>query len=128
MVSAMSASRYVTSASNYQSRSSMYMRGLIPLNSTELAEAVLIAIITLVDYYIDQPSALVNNIQKLTTYSQFKYAKLGEIHKMVEDGEVEDGGSIKPKMKIISPTPHRPRENEAYRKNLFLLLIHKKIY
>ena len=33
----------VTSASRYQSRSSMYIRGLIPRNSTELAEAVPIA-------------------------------------------------------------------------------------
>ena len=40
MVSVMSASRYVTSASQYQSRSLMYIRGLIPINSTELAEAV----------------------------------------------------------------------------------------
>ena len=30
----------VTSTSRYQSRSSMYIRGLIPRNSTELAEAV----------------------------------------------------------------------------------------
>ena len=34
------ASHYVTSASRYQSRSSMYIRGLIPRNSTELAEKV----------------------------------------------------------------------------------------
>ena len=32
--------RYATSASRYQSRSSMYIRGLIPRNSTELAEAI----------------------------------------------------------------------------------------
>ena len=37
-----SVSRYVTKASRYQSRSSMYIRGLIPRNSTALAEAVLI--------------------------------------------------------------------------------------
>ena len=37
-----SASRYVTSVSRYQSRSSMYMQGLIPWNSTELAMAVLV--------------------------------------------------------------------------------------
>ena len=42
MVSVMSASRYVTSASHYQSRSSMYIQGLITQNSTELDEAVLI--------------------------------------------------------------------------------------
>ena len=36
----MSASRYVTSASRYQSRSSMHIRALIPRDSTELAEAV----------------------------------------------------------------------------------------
>ena len=35
-----SASRYVPSASRYQSRSSIYIRGLIPWNSIELAEAV----------------------------------------------------------------------------------------
>ena len=40
MVVVKSVSRYVTSASRYQSRSSMYVRGLIPRNSTELAKAV----------------------------------------------------------------------------------------
>ena len=40
MISVTSASRYVKLASRYQSRSSMYIHGLIPLNSTELAEAV----------------------------------------------------------------------------------------
>ena len=40
MVSVMSASRFVTSASRLQSRSSMYIRGLIPPNSTESADAV----------------------------------------------------------------------------------------
>ena len=44
MVSVTSASRYITSASRYhpryQSRSSMYTRGLIPRNFAELAEAV----------------------------------------------------------------------------------------
>ena len=40
IVSVTSASRYVTSTSRYQSRSSMYNRGLIPRNSTELAESV----------------------------------------------------------------------------------------
>ena len=39
MVSVMSLSRYVTSASRYQSRSSMYIQYLIPQNSTELAKA-----------------------------------------------------------------------------------------
>ena len=43
MVSVTSASRYITSASRYhprsQSRSSMYIRGLIPRNFAELAEA-----------------------------------------------------------------------------------------
>ena len=47
MVYVTSASRYVTSASHYhpryQSRSSMYIRGLIPRNFAELAEAVPIA-------------------------------------------------------------------------------------
>ena len=39
MVSVTSASRYHP---RYQSRSSMYIRGLIPLNFAEMAEAVLI--------------------------------------------------------------------------------------
>ena len=43
MVSVTSASRYITSASRYhpryQSRSSMYIHGLIPRNFAELAEA-----------------------------------------------------------------------------------------
>ena len=39
MVSVSSASRYVTSASHYQSRSSMNIGGLILRNSTELVEA-----------------------------------------------------------------------------------------
>ena len=47
MVSLTSASRYITSAScyhpRYQSRSSMYIRGLIPRNYAELAKAVPIA-------------------------------------------------------------------------------------
>ena len=50
MVSMTSASRYVTSPSRYQSRSSMYIRGLIPRNYTELAEAVSIAFYR--DHYI----------------------------------------------------------------------------
>ena len=44
MVSVTSASSYIRSASHYhphyQSRSSMYIRGLIPQNLAELAEAV----------------------------------------------------------------------------------------
>ena len=40
MVYVKSAAHYVTSASRYQSRSLMYIRGLIPRNSTKLAEAV----------------------------------------------------------------------------------------
>ena len=44
MVSVTSASRYIMSASRYHprfpSRSSMYIRGLIPQNLAELAEAV----------------------------------------------------------------------------------------
>ena len=47
MVSVMTASRYIKSASRYhpryQRRSSMYIRGLIPRNLAELAEAVPIA-------------------------------------------------------------------------------------
>ena len=46
MVSVTSASRYISLASRYhpryQSRSSMYIRGLIPWNFAELVEAVLI--------------------------------------------------------------------------------------
>ena len=40
MVSVTSASRYIRSASCYQSKSSMYVRDLIPRNFAELAEAV----------------------------------------------------------------------------------------
>ena len=44
MISVSSASRYITSTSRYhpryQSRSSMYIRGPIPQNFAELAEAV----------------------------------------------------------------------------------------
>ena len=44
MVSVTSASRYITTASRYypryQSRPLMYIRGLVPWNNTELAEAV----------------------------------------------------------------------------------------
>ena len=43
MVSVTSKSRYVTPTSRYQSRFSMYIRGLIPRDSTELTEAVPIA-------------------------------------------------------------------------------------
>ena len=42
VVSVTSASRYVTSATRYQNGSSMNIRGLIPQNLTELADAVLI--------------------------------------------------------------------------------------
>ena len=58
MVSVTSASRYVTSASRYhprnQSRSSMYIRGLIPWNFAELSEAVPIDIL----YVRKSPSKL----------------------------------------------------------------------
>ena len=40
MVSVLSASVNVTSASRYQNRSSMYIRGLFPRKFTERAEAV----------------------------------------------------------------------------------------
>ena len=43
MFSVTSVTCFVTSASRYQSKSSMYILGLIPRNSTELAEAVPIA-------------------------------------------------------------------------------------
>ena len=42
-----SASRYLPSTSRYQNRSSMYIQGLIPRNSMELAEAVPIGVIGL---------------------------------------------------------------------------------
>ena len=51
MVSVTSSSRYITSASSchprYQSRSSMYIRCLIPRNSAEFAEAVRIGVYNL---------------------------------------------------------------------------------
>ena len=54
MVSVTSASRYLTSATRYhpryQSRSSMYIRGLIPQNFLELAKAVLIEVTILSPY------------------------------------------------------------------------------
>ena len=43
MVFVTSSSHYVASASRYESRSSIFTRGLIPRNSTELAEVVPIA-------------------------------------------------------------------------------------
>ena len=43
MVSVASASRYIMSASRYQSRSSMYIQGMNPGMSMELAETVQIA-------------------------------------------------------------------------------------
>ena len=49
MVSVMSASRYITSVSRYhqryQSRSSMYIRGLIPWNFMQSAKEVPIAVV-----------------------------------------------------------------------------------
>ena len=56
MVSVMSASRYRTSASRYhpryQSRSSMYIRGLIARNFVELAEAVSIVTTYVITNYL----------------------------------------------------------------------------
>ena len=46
-VGMVSASRYVASATHYQSRSSMNIQGLIQLNSTELAETVPITLVLL---------------------------------------------------------------------------------
>ena len=46
MVSVTSESCYVTPTSRYQSRPSMYIRGVIPQNSMELAEAVPIEILS----------------------------------------------------------------------------------
>ena len=52
MVSVTSASLYITSASlkhlHYQSRSSMYIRGLIPQNFAEYAEAIQVDILNIV--------------------------------------------------------------------------------
>ena len=57
MVSVTSASRFATSASryqpHYQSRSSMYIRGLIPRNFAELAEAVPIILQADASLYIE---------------------------------------------------------------------------
>ena len=50
MVSVASASRYVTSASRYQSRSMIFIRGLGPRKSTELAETVPIAANAMANY------------------------------------------------------------------------------
>ena len=44
MVAVTSASRYITSAPRYQSRSSMYIQGMIPRKFTEFAEAVSIGL------------------------------------------------------------------------------------
>ena len=64
MVYVTSASRYVTSVSRYQSRSSMYVRGLIPQNSVEFAEVVPIgfyhAIAQMYDYVPDSLYGHVN--------------------------------------------------------------------
>ena len=53
MVSVTSASHYITSASRYhsryQSRSTMYIRGLIPRNFAESAEAVPIVLLAYAD-------------------------------------------------------------------------------
>ena len=48
MVPVMLASHYVTSASQYQSTSSVYIRDLIPCYSTVLAEAVPMGIFSLI--------------------------------------------------------------------------------
>ena len=45
MVAVTSASSFVAGASRYQSRSSMYIRGLIQRNSTEAAEIVPIGLV-----------------------------------------------------------------------------------
>ena len=54
MVSVTSTSRYITSASRYhsryRSRSSMYIRGLIPRNFAELDEAVPIGLSSITDF------------------------------------------------------------------------------
>ena len=58
MVSVTSASRYMTSASryhpHYQKRSSMFIRGLIPRNFAELADAVPIAALH-ANHFLDDP-------------------------------------------------------------------------
>ena len=52
VVSVTPTSCYVTSAPRYQRRSSMYIRGLIPRNSTELVEPVPIATVPCLDFHI----------------------------------------------------------------------------
>ena len=63
MVSVKSASHCITSASyyylRYQSRSSMYIRGLIPQNFPELAKAVPIAVRSVI-YMADLPHCISN--------------------------------------------------------------------
>ena len=66
MASVMSASHYVTSASHYQSRSSMYIRDLIPQKSTDLPEAVLIDCCT---WYGPSLFTKVASIQKVNHFN-----------------------------------------------------------
>ena len=63
IVSVTSASRYVTPTSRYQSRSSMYIRGLIPRNYTELAETVTIDIKTCPFQKLSGPCLTYENLQ-----------------------------------------------------------------
>ena len=62
MVSVTSASHYITSVlryhPRYQSRSSMYIHGLILQNFAELAEAAPIAILYVLDHWVHLPIQL----------------------------------------------------------------------
>ena len=82
MVSVTSASRYVTSASRYHSRSSMYIRGLIPRNSTGLAKAVPIGMGTCFSVKLDNNAITIKTIDTHShqncefSTTKIKYTKL----------------------------------------------------
>ena len=54
MVAVTSASSHVTSALSYQRRSSMFIRGLMPLDATEMAEAVPIGMLSNLEIQADR--------------------------------------------------------------------------
>ena len=84
MVSVTSASRYITSAScyhpRYQSRSSMYIRGLIPRNFAELAEVVPINAISTKVLYADSNTAPVHYLH----FMSMKVRKRANIYESME--------------------------------------------
>ena len=82
MVSVTSASRYLTSTSRYQSRPSMYIRGLIPRNSMELAEAVPIEILSS-GYQVYNCNKQLNSFI-LKTYAAISNAHLSHVWKRVK--------------------------------------------